>query len=52
MLVILATWEADIRRIDVGGQPGQGVCEISILTHSWVLVVCTCHISAMAVSIK
>jgi hypothetical protein len=28
MLIILATWEAEIGRIAVGGQPGKTVCEI------------------------
>jgi hypothetical protein len=27
MLIILAIWEAEIRRIKISGQPGQGSCK-------------------------
>jgi hypothetical protein len=30
MLIILAIWEAEIRRIGVQGQPGQIVCKTPI----------------------
>jgi hypothetical protein len=45
-LVILATWEAEIGRISVRGQPGQIVHEIpisKISRASWVLVAPTCN---------
>jgi hypothetical protein len=34
--VILAPWEAEIRRIAVPGQPKQKVSETPISTNSWV----------------
>jgi hypothetical protein len=39
MPVILANWEAEIRRIGIQGQPRQKVCEIPISTEkkkNWV----------------
>jgi hypothetical protein len=35
-LVIPATWEAEIKRIEVWGQPRQTVPEIPFSTNSWV----------------
>jgi hypothetical protein len=35
MPVILATWEAEIRRIVVGGQPRAKISQDPISTNSW-----------------
>jgi hypothetical protein len=48
MPVILATWEMAIRRIVVGGQPGQKICEAPISANKKLgMVTHTCHPSYM-----
>jgi hypothetical protein len=43
MSVILATWEAEIRRIVIQGQPRQKVSETPSLQKMLNVVVHTCH---------
>jgi hypothetical protein len=44
MLITLATWEAEIRRIEIPGQPGQKVPETpSQPITKLSIVVHTCH---------
>jgi hypothetical protein len=50
-LIILTTWEVEIRRIQIQGQPEQKVSEIPISTNGQVWW-CTPIIPASAGSIK
>jgi hypothetical protein len=45
MPVILATWEAEIRRITFAGQPIKKVCKTPSQCKKLGVVTCTCHSS-------